>query len=233
MKTTSNNNTNDPAWLTGQTTPPESRRSSTASYADDDVDRVGSGGRRYTNSKVRLNTKGKYYSYISDGEDGEDGDEDCCCCPMDPVLLGITIFHAISGLLGLAGIAVNIFHLIQPEESGLYQDIVQHSYCCVFCMIIMICEIDWRFLMKRFRILDLWIFRGFFYIYVGCQTADRIDVYELNDLITVCNLVAFGLALSGIMYTIMGICCIKSIAESKRRRQRYKEIDADSTVESV
>ena len=100
-------------------------------------------------------------------------------------------------------------------------------------MIIMICEIDWRFLMKRFRILDLWIFRGFFYIYVGCQTADRIDVYELNDLITVCNLVAFGLALSGIMYTIMGICCIKSIAESKRRRQRYKEIDADSTMESV
>ena len=232
----------DPAWL--QNSPKDSRRNSMISSYDDDGfdDDGGSPSRNNGRTKRGLSKSIKggrrtKYGYVSDDEDENENDmEDCCCCPMDPVLFGMTIFHSISGILGIAAFAANIYHLTSPEEHGMYQDILQHSYCCIFCIIVIICEVDWRWIMKRFRILDLWLFRGLFYIYVGLETSDRMDDLQPLNLLSVCNIIGIALIVSGVMYFIMSLCCIKSIAEAKRRKQilsRYRDIDNDSAIESV
>jgi|SaaInlStandDraft_5_1057022.scaffolds.fasta_scaffold94215_2 hypothetical protein len=43
------------------------------------------------------------------------------------------------------------------------------------------------------------------------------------------NMIGVPIMVSGVIYSCMGICCIKSIAESKKRKDRdnkmYREID--------
>lgn len=45
-------------------------------------------------------------------------------------------------------------------------------------------EIDWRYVMKRIRILDLWFFRGLFYFYVGFITIENDTTFtQPQDII--------------------------------------------------
>lgn len=174
-------------------------------------------------------------NYASEDEDDKGLEDDCCCCPMDPVLLGIAFFHGICICLGIAGIAVNIHHIMRPSEQGRYQDILLRSYSAAFCVIMVFSEIDWRFIMRRLRLLDIWIFRGLFYIYIGLQTIDEIGGVSLTALSSFDDMVGLPVIVAGVVYVVMGACCVKSVAESKRRRERtqYRELDPESTVESV
>lgn len=95
--------------------------------------------------------------------------------------------------------------------------------------------------MRRLRLLDLWIFRGLFYIFVGLQTVDTnkigVTQFTIAALSYPDNMVGFPIIISGLMYVLMGICCVKSVAESKRRKEsnRYRELEdqVDSNIESV
>jgi hypothetical protein len=41
-----------------------------------------------------------------------------------------------------------------------YKDIITRCYAIIFSVVIILAEIDWRYVMRRIRILDLWFFRG-------------------------------------------------------------------------
>jgi hypothetical protein len=254
MESTMVGSDNAPSWLTE---PSEAELSSNrqsngvGKYIsvddDDDGNSVGSArgrrdrsstGGRYSAGRGRGERGRSYGGYRSDDEELERG-EDCCCCPLDPVLIGMSAFHGVCGLLGIAGVAVNAHHILSPEEKGKYLDIILRGYSLCFCFVIIVCEIDWRFLMRRFRILDIWLCRGFFYVYAGLQTLDHHFELTENALElggTFNNLVGVLICISGVFYLLMGFCCIKSVAESKRRREaeKYREIDgADVQIESV
>lgn len=69
----------------------------------------------------------------------EDDEEDCCCCPVDPVLCWFRFFHTISGCIGIATMAANIFVLVTVDSQTLnYKDIIMRSYAVIFCFIIVI-----------------------------------------------------------------------------------------------
>ena len=78
--------------------------------------------------------------------------------------------------------------------------------------------------MKRLKLLDLWIFRGFFYAYAGLQTTGTITSLDLKEITRPEDIVGLALVLAGIFYICMGGCCIKSVAESKRKVARYQAI---------
>ena len=85
-----------------------------------------SGGRRKTSPRQSV------------GKD-EDDEEDCCCCPVDPVLCWFRFFHTISGCIGMATMAANIFVLVTIDIQSLnYKDIIMRSYAVIFCIIIVI-----------------------------------------------------------------------------------------------
>ena len=120
----------------------------------------------------------------------EDDDEDCCCCPLDPVLAWFRLFHLISGLVGCASMGANGYILATKDAITMdYKDIVTRTYAIIFCFIVVLAEIDWRYVMRRIRILDLWFFRGLFYFYVGFITlgndtslTDPVDMAALAQI---------------------------------------------------
>ena len=166
--------------------------------------------------------------------DDEDSMEDCCCCPLDPCLAAFFFFHCIAGLLGVSSMAANAYHLTnklsqQVAPPNIYIDGVLRGYSIIMGCIIVCCETDWKFLMRRLKLLDLWVFRGLFYSYVGLTTLDMYSptVYTSPECI-----IGFSLIVVGILYIVMGSLCLKSVAA--RMRSNYKEIpDENVTYESV
>jgi len=226
----------EPQWL--KTPPQEERNNRRSTGAGGGEDATGKGSRMSMSAAAGRGRRSNISTYdASEDEDEKGFEDDCCCCPMDPVLLGIAFFHGICICLGIAGIAVNIHHIMQPNEQGLYQDIILRSYSAVFCVIMVFCELDWRWVLRRLRLLDIWFFRGLFYIYIGLQTIDKIGGLTLTALSSFDDMVGVPIIIAGAAYVVLGACCVKSVAESKRRRERmqgqYRELDPESTMESV
>ena len=77
--------------------------------------------------------------------------------------------------------------------------------------------------MRRLKLLDLWVFRGFFYAYTGLKPLVRSPPLTLQGDFSPRRHVGLALLAAGITYIAMGGCCIKSVAESKRSA-RYQKI---------
>ena len=59
-------------------------------------------------------------------------------------------------------------------------------------------EIDWRYVMKRIRILDLWFFRGFFYFYVGFITVQGDSTFTQPQ-----DIIGLAMICMGAFYVLM------------------------------
>lgn len=215
MKTiVASDDANDPSWLRDEpiTSGGNPFQISSASMG------INSGNGNTDSSEVplRRERRRRRRSY----EDSDDDNlEDCCCCPQDPCLIAFALFHLIAGLLGVAAIGANAYHITQPTEGNRIFDIIQRCYIIVFSGIIILTETDWKFLMRRLKLLDLWVFRGFFYAFVGLNT---LDLYSPTVETPEC-IVGLSLLACGVMYIIMGALCLKSVA-ARRKNANYKEI---------
>eukprot|EP00596_Hydrurales_sp_CCMP1899_P006100 CAMPEP_0119036766 /NCGR_PEP_ID=MMETSP1177-20130426/4701_1 /TAXON_ID=2985 /ORGANISM="Ochromonas sp, Strain CCMP1899" /LENGTH=211 /DNA_ID=CAMNT_0006997097 /DNA_START=159 /DNA_END=794 /DNA_ORIENTATION=- len=157
----------------------------------------------------------------------DEEEEDCCCFKVDPVLCWFTFFHSLSGCVGLATLAANIYVLARTNRAALnYKEIIMRSYACIFCIIIILTETNWRYIMKRIRILDIWFLRGFFYFYVGFITIEGdLTFTQPQDIIGLVQ-ISFGA-----LYILMGILCIKSmkmqrLALADHRSRENEDYDA-------
>ena len=225
-----------PAWMMDN--PTAARNSETVDTLDrgEDVTAGGStkkgdnhGKRRKKKSRRSSvgTTRSSYGGYESeDDDDDEQIEEDCCCCPMDPVLFGVMAFRFICFFLGIAGCVVNIYCMSRPSEREQYQHQILRAYATSFCATIVAVEVDWRVLIKRIKLLDLWIFRGLFYAYAGLQTTGEITSFDFKELARPQDIVGIALFGAGVLYTLMGTCCIKSVTESKRKAAHYREIES-------
>lgn len=220
-----------PAWMIES---PTLGKAENVESQDGDVETLGAGngqGKKKNRKKRSRNSsvgtaRSSYGGYESEEDDDEQIEEDCCCCPMDPVLFGVTAFRLICFFLGIAGSVANVYCMSRPSESGNYQHMILRAYAASFCVTIVAIEADWRALMKRLKLLDLWIFRGLFYAYTGLQTAGEIASFDFRELARPQDIIGIALFVAGVLYTLLGTCCIKSVAESKRRAANYREIES-------
>ena len=223
MKTTTlPDDVNEPAWLRDETPAVGVEVTGSSSmnpfqFAADNATTAGTGEPVAARVAARRRRRRIY-----DDSDDDLQNEDCCCCPTDPCLIAFSLFHLCGGLLGVAAAATNAYHITQPPSGGnRVIDIIQRCYCIAFGAIITLIEIDWKFLSRRLKLLDLWVFRGLFYAYVGLSTLDLFSpTVETPECI-----VGFSLILCGGTYVVMGALCLKSVAA--RRKRNYTEITDD------
>ena len=202
----------EPSWLKDPSPP--------GPLALDGISAAGGGGNPFSGAEgdgtgvvraIRVGGRSRFRRSYDDSDD--DNMEDCCCCPSDPCLIAFTFFHCLSGALGVAAIGANVYHITQEKEGNKYIEIVQRCYLCLFSAIIVLTETDWKFLTRRLKLLDLWVFRGLFIAYVGINTLDLFSpTVETPECI-----VGFSLILCGAIYVVMGALCLKSVALSRRK----------------
>jgi hypothetical protein len=133
-------------------------------------------------------------------------DEDCCFCPLDPILWWFALFTVISGMAAFAGLLINVVYIAKHRADMTDKAILLRVYATVFSGVICLIEIDWRFLVSRLRIFDLWLIRGAFYGYVGLITCSEIEK-SLSPL----NVIGSVIASVGVVYMVMGLCCMKTV----------------------
>jgi hypothetical protein len=102
--------------------------------------------------------------------------EDCCCCPLDPVLYWFRVFHFACGLIGLLAFVSNLYILFDIQLD--LRDLAIHFYALLFCLIIVATELELNIVLSKLQILDLWVFRGIFYSFVGIISSK----YNFNGL---------------------------------------------------
>lgn len=107
------------------------------------------------------------------GKNSEANEEDCCCCPLDPILYWFRIFHVLTGLIGFVAMITNIYAL----TFGNIYNVIERCYAIVFCAMVVLIELEWQVVTARLKIMDLWIFRGFFFSFVGFITGRFISLF--------------------------------------------------------
>jgi hypothetical protein len=115
-------------------------------------------------SAQQVNSK----AVVADVDDDDEAESCCGCCPSDPILFSFQCFHFSSGSIALAAFAANIYTLSRPNI--FVKDAIVRCYALVFCLLIVIVEFDWRYIVNKVRFVDYWILRGFFYTFVGFLT---------------------------------------------------------------
>eukprot|EP01031_Cornospumella_fuschlensis_P035646 gene35646-43234_t len=160
-----------------------------------------------------------------------DLEEDCCCCPRDPVLYYFYLYHFITGLVGLFCIVANVSIIV--DSRSIWRDKIMHSYLCLFSLVVVAVEIDFRFITSRLRLMELWLFRGLFYSFVGFGTvcASDPDAHSFYA-----NAIGILLCVLGFGYACMEMFCLRSVLSERLQirnlshdpsHSRYSEIIND------
>jgi len=127
----------------------------------------------------------------------EESEEDCCfCCHSDPLLLSFQLFHFTSGLVGMAALAANVYAFATNLSLN---DAILRAYAVLFCLLIVLVEVDWRYFVNRIRFVEIWLLRGLFYAFVALLTG---GVGEKTAM-TPQNLVAIVLGAVGVCYFLL------------------------------
>jgi hypothetical protein len=105
---------------------------------------------------------------VAPADEEDESDSCCCCCPSDPMLCAFMCFHFTAGLVGVTALAANIYVFTRPDLSP--KDAIMRCYALLFCALVVVIELDWRFVVNKIRFVDWWVFRGLFYTLVGFVT---------------------------------------------------------------
>lgn len=92
-------------------------------------------------------------------------EEDSCCCPTDKNLCWFNIFHILSGLTAISSFFINLAYILDTDI-GWKQQII-HGYVVVMCLFLLCIELEIQTIVIRLRLLDLWLFRGFFCVFIS------------------------------------------------------------------
>lgn len=96
-------------------------------------------------------------------------EEDCCCCPTDPVMYYLRIYHFFAGLACFLAIIGDIYYLINNEAT--WHEIALHTFSVLFSVIMLAVELEIQFIVHRLLLLEQWVFRGLLYWHIGVITS--------------------------------------------------------------
>jgi COPI associated protein len=108
------------------------------------------------------------------------------------------VFHILAGMTAVAIIAMNFYAFSQLTSYSDYRDIVIRSYAVLFALLIIIIEIDMRFIVRYVKVFDSWFYRGLFYAFIGMITMENSAA-----LVTPQNVVGLALVAIGALYAVL------------------------------
>lgn len=105
-------------------------------------------------------------NYASDSEDVETEDYNCCNC--DLVLWAFRLLHGFSLLISLFCLCANVFAIVTYDIS--YRDLILRFFELVLCFIVICLELEWKYLIKKLRLLYTFSGRGLILLHIGIVT---------------------------------------------------------------
>lgn len=110
--------------------------------------------------------------------DCEHSIEGCCCGPTDPLLWWFHIISFFAGATALASMGASVKLLY--SEGITIRNLMLRGYSVLFCTIALTLELDIKFFVSRLAALDIWFFRGLFYIFIGLITSEYCTKYHMT-----------------------------------------------------
>ena len=162
---------------------------------------------------------------------GGDADGMRCCVCYDPILCPFWILHGMAGLVGLGTAVVNATALTDLSDGVM--PVVGRAYAVLFGLLVIFVETDCGFVLEYVRALEFWAIRGLFYIFVGVETMKSDDTAGPGGTEGVRSEALCGgmLGVIGLIYFVMGVCCIQHIKQNRQRhlrdRESYQLVGAD------
>ncbi len=89
------------------------------------------------------------------------------CCPTDPFLWWFVIFHLTSGIVAFFSACYNVRMLF--HHSDTVRNTIIRVYVLIFCCGMILLEIDFKWFSSQLSLMNFWIIRGLFYVFVGLQ----------------------------------------------------------------
>ena len=112
------------------------------------------------------------------------------------------------------------------------QQFSMRVYGLVFCAGIVFVEMEWVKALREIALVQNWISRGLFYIFVGLLAYE--EQYEANThrwqstaVFTYIETAASVMCWMGVTYSVMGIFCLKKIRDRKMARYRTALLQAE------
>ncbi|KAI3978971.1 hypothetical protein MKX01_016146 [Papaver californicum] len=149
----------------------------------------------------------------------------------DPFLLVCKCFSFFVSLTAILCIFVNILSAFKSFKNGSdIFDGVFRCYAVVIAVFVVVAEIECRFILSFWRVLEYWAGRGMLQIFVAVMTRAFPDVNGARkDLILLQEVSSYLLLACGLTYLISGVLCIGFL---KRARQS-KEITRIQAVKDL
>ena len=166
----------------------------------------------------------------SKGDDNSENIPSTCCFCYDSILCPFTILHGCTALIAIVTVVLNAMSL--SDLTGGIIGIVSRIYYLLFGMVIVFIEIDCKWVLEYFKAMELWAWRGLFYIFVGAVTARSSSEEDLTLANEKLELI-FGLLLIfvGMIYFFMGICCVQRMKQERLRvLASYEAVDGTTRM---
>jgi hypothetical protein len=116
---------------------------------------------------------------------------------------------------------------------------VMRFYVIVLCCLVVMNELEWTRLTRDSTILRVWITRGFLYAFVGVLGLDQnsTNAAASNAASSVPSaaatvyfgVVAWFILLCGMLYSLMGVCCLQLAQDRMRATYQAKQDRAKET----
>jgi hypothetical protein len=92
-----------------------------------------------------------------------------------------------------------------------------HMYMIFFSAVIVMVELELSALVRNSIVSYSWIGRGFFYLFIGLLVLDQHVGHHLESQLVklCCNILGNTLAISGLLYLIMGLLCLKRARDER------------------
>ncbi|CAN0089687.1 unnamed protein product [Ectocarpus sp. 12 AP-2014] len=138
-------------------------------------------------------------------------------CLLDSLLLlnAITVIAALG--VGVAqGMVLGYHKDLSPESVAV------RCYNILFCMLIIMAELEWTTTVREMFVLHSWIPRGVVYSFVGVLVLEEEDEkgLDLGGFGLYITIIAWIMVGIGALYFLLGLCCVKRIRDKKMARHK-------------
>lgn len=121
-------------------------------------------------------------------------------------------------LLALVVIGTNCYIIYDKFNSLKARGILLRVYGILFCVFVVLAEIEWARFTKYFGFLKYWPARGLFYVFVGLITWDQTGANTESDYGAYEDIISFLMMGVGVIYFFLGLACMRTVKEAERAR---------------
>lgn len=160
----------------------------------------------------------------SDGGDSDlGGDDGGCCveCFGEPALI---TFKGVAVLTVAAALASVGCHGWMVFTADVHFKEATLRFCGVlFAMVVVLAELEVKRLISEIDVLESWFARGLFYVNAGALQLHLNGTLAATKMAEAERAVAVAMLGCGMLYCLMGMCCLKHLKEASLIMQRHRE----------